>query len=249
MSELADRYVESGTFPRKEHARALVDVSESPRCENPELVVVGIHDNNFKGPYASLMRGMHLNFVAQAASSEDTRYVVLVKSSGIAHGFNVIGRILSWSTDAYKHYSLERSEAPQPTTLGAILHNSMPTVDQLAGMEGADNTTYEKNFGLLRYGPVYERLPFLIAEDSKGDLSLQLSRLTLQKTVVDIYNDKINKSENSNRRCPAIGKVMRGIWSEAIEACVVDPQLFPAYLADGTKSTYDDLDRLCTVRP
>ncbi|HVA11374.1 MAG TPA: hypothetical protein VNG32_04395 [Candidatus Dormibacteraeota bacterium] len=116
------------------------------------------------------------------------------------------------------------------------MRRSSDIVKIFADCDIKSNHTFELNFGLLQYKPLYEPLPFIIEPDETDQPVFGPSHRTLLLTQTDIMSRRLGgdipTEPDPAARCPAIGRVMTAFWNAGVDECVSDPGLFAAGLTE-----------------
>lgn len=214
----------------KQKARALAIIARKGLDDTApdKCFVPNYKDPTYEGPYGDLSTRLWVEFVNQARSCGDQRYVELATKTSIAQGFNSLCRILSFAPAAYIEYCNQNGSKLDLYELGEILHRSKAIIELFAKRDNSSNVTLETNFGLRRFPPAYDEIPFIIAPNVEGELAFLPAPYSLNETKLDIYRWEQEKDKNA--RCPANGYVLSIIWDKAVDACINEQQLFPTSL-------------------
>jgi hypothetical protein len=189
---------------------------------------------DYGDPYSELSRGLYSDFCAKALTSRNKDLIKLARGSGIMHGFNVIGRMLSYAPAAYGRYMTQSGQEPSADHLGEVLKNSSDILEVFADMRENDSYTYEWAFGLLSSKKPWSEMPFFLTRDENDQLVYAASPSLLARAAENVsrqrFLDNPAELKISHRRCPALGYVLKSEWQKAIETCVTSPELFAADL-------------------
>lgn len=236
------------SFPlaRDEQAQCLREIVGHDGLTVPEQAAPDIvsHDDRFDNEYGRLGERLYSGFVAMAAASGEERLIKLAERPNILNGSYVMTSILRYAPAAYQNFLESRNTSePEPessvTELGDIMRRSSDIVKLFADRGQRSNSTYEINFGLWHYPPVFESVPFVIEPDIKGIPVFHEAPLTSLHTGREIMSRRVSGDltpEDDAEVCPAIGRVMTAFWNTGINVAVQEPQLFEAGLAEAQAS-------------
>lgn len=190
-------------------------------------------DPRFKGKYGILGEQLFYGLIEQARSTGQGHLVELVDRPNVMNGCYVLTKILSYGPKAYSRYiqgQQHKSEKPVDE-LASIMKRSRGILRLFADQEQRANTTYEINFGLHQFPPVFEDVPFVIRPNQDQELLFVASPLTLMQTVLEVERRLPEEQvRDGGIHCPAMGKVLGAIWDEGIQRCVEQQHLYPAEL-------------------
>ncbi len=214
---------------RREQIRTLSNIDQV-RLES--VFVLGdlatrTEDPRFSGPYARVADGLVATFQAKAHASQNAGYIELAKAGVTQHGFNVLAKILSYAPEAYLSYTRDNGLSPDIEELSNILSWSSDVLDTFARTDVKRNHVLEINFGLLGQDTLRTQ-PFEIRLDDRLLPHYTPNRELLVRSSLELqYREKIGDlpSEGSSK-CPALGRVLKNQWNQAIEICVKDETLF-----------------------
>lgn len=204
-----------------------------------EAIELGKHgqDHRFNNEYGRLGERLYTSFAAHAKATQDERLIELATQYNVLNGAYVLTSILRYGPKAYGAHLQDQSEAEASVQeLGDIMARSGGIIKLFADRDQRSNSTFELNFGLWEYPPVYEPVPFIIELGEEDKLVFKPSPASLLQTKLEVARRRLSgdlpMEPNPDERCPAIGRVMTAMWNAGIEESVNDPQLFEAGLAE-----------------
>ena len=160
----------------------------------------------------------------------------VTRSSSIANGFLVMGRILSFAADAYKQYCEETGATPTMAGLRTILKHEdsyNKTAGFLADMPNKLNRLWEEHLCLV--GSLYSGVrggvinyPLLQISGSEGLPHLDIAPIPRRGAVIEAYQLGLEPELGVN--CAAKDVYLPKLWNAMSDICCTDPTLFAAEL-------------------
>lgn len=150
-------------------------------------------------------------------------------SSGIRHGFHVIGRLLSQVPPAYaEHLRSNQEDRDLPELSKTLVDSFDEAVGQLADMDNRRNKTYETWLALsganpLGDGPAYE------FERRDGELTFKPKDSNIAEARLDIAHRTISgdlEPKDTREKCPALAFILPKIWGVMAVGCAVNRAYF-----------------------
>jgi len=195
-------------------------------------------DGRFDHVYGKLGERLYGGLITAAAQLEDPKLYRLVRKLNVLNGCYVMTRILSYGPQAYADHVDLTASSPETALedLGQVMKRDKAVVKIFADTDIRSNQTYEANFGLLQHAPTYpDVLPFVVGPDADGNPSFQASPVVLMRTWRDVADNWRGPEPYPEAAkpiyCPAVGMVLNHLWGTAVNACMSEPNLFPADLA------------------
>lgn len=207
----------STTKERAAFTKASKRIAIEPQVLNP--------NPNDHLKYESLMDAQYRAFM-QAYSQNAT------ESSGIHHGFYVVGRILQQAPMAYANFLTHNQRTQYDADeLATILETSYETaVVPLANTSNRSNKTLETWYGItgdnpIGNDPVYQitaredKITFEPHPENRAQAQLDLARRTLSGDLEEV---------TSTDKCPALAFVLPKLWGTMAVFCATRTEYFEA---------------------
>jgi len=184
-----------------------------------------------QSPYARVAERLQREFILKAMASDDEALPQVAVDPSVEAGCLVIAKTLRYAPLGYLAYTADQNQSPNIAELEEALRKSSNIVRKFAETDRDRARIYEETLNIYPLSDVepYEPQPFAFAQTAEG------LRYVVSTQSLDHADARIVAAESAgelpqvgkHRKCAALGAVMEGLWSRAVDICVEGPSLFP----------------------